>query len=163
PLTSLLGFTNLLLTRPFEEEDRRHYLEIVHRESRRLAAIVDTFLDLRSIEQGRLELHTQPLDLASLARDQATFLLGHSHDHSLPLDLPDSGALVLGDPDRLSQVVANLISNAVKYSPEGGPVELVVLEVDGKVRLEVTDHGLGIPIEDQPRVFTKFFRGQANK
>jgi signal transduction histidine kinase len=162
PLTSLLGFTNLLLTRNFEEEDRRHYLEIVHRESRRLAAIVDTFLDLRSIEQGRLELRTQPLDLATLAREQASFLLGHSRDHSLALELPEDGAIVLGDPDRLAQVVGNLISNAVKYSPEGGTVELVVLEVDGKVRLEVTDHGLGIPPEDQPRVFTKFFRGQAN-
>jgi signal transduction histidine kinase len=58
-------------------------------------------------------------------------------------------------------VVANLISNAVKYSPDGGPVELVVLDADGRVRLEVTDHGIGIPIEDQPRVFTKFFRGRA--
>jgi signal transduction histidine kinase len=163
PLTSLLGFTNLLLTRDFDADDRRHYLEIVHRESRRLAAIVDTFLDLRSIEQGRLELRTEPLDLATLAREQASFLLGQSRDHSLALELPEDGAVVLGDADRLSQVVANLISNAVKYSPGGGPVELVVLEVDGKVRLEVTDHGLGIPAEDQPRVFTKFFRGQANE
>jgi signal transduction histidine kinase len=161
PLTSLLGFTNLLLTRHFEEEDRRHYLEIIHRESRRLSAIVETFLDLRSIERGRLELDRPPVDLAGLARDQATFLLSHTPDHSLALRLPDEPALVAADEDRLSQVVANLISNAVKYSPEGGPVELVVLEVEGRVRLEVTDHGLGIPIEDQPRVFTKFFRGRA--
>ncbi len=161
PLTSLLGFTNLLLTRPFEEEDRRHYLEIVHRESRRLSAIVDTFLDLRSIEEGRLELDRQPVDLATLAREQATFLLSHAPDHSLALRLPDEPALVVADEDRLSQVVANLISNAVKYSPDGGPVELVVLDTDGRVRLEVTDHGLGIPIDDQPRVFTKFFRGRA--
>jgi signal transduction histidine kinase len=163
PLTSLLGFTNLLLTRPFEEADRKRYLEIVHRESRRLAAIVETFLDLRSIEEGRLELNRQPLDLASLAREQARFLLAHAPDHSLALKLPEDSALVVADPDRLSQVVANLISNAVKYSPEGGPVELVVLDADDKIRLEVTDHGLGIPIEDQPRIFRKFFRGQANE
>jgi signal transduction histidine kinase len=161
PLTSLLGFTNLLLTRPFEEADRRRYLEIVHRESRRLAAIVDTFLDLRSIEEGRLELRRQQVDLSTLAREQASFLLSHAPDHSLALRLPNEPALVVADADRLSQVVANLISNAVKYSPEGGPVELVVLDTDGRVRLEVTDHGIGIPIEDQPRVFTKFFRGRA--
>jgi signal transduction histidine kinase len=161
PLTSLLGFTNLLLTRRFEEADRRHYLEIVHRESRRLASIVDTFLDLRSIEEGRLDLKKEPLDLSSLARDNARFLLAHAPDHSLALELPEEAAVVDADRDRLSQVIGNLISNAVKYSPEGGPVEVVVLDDDDRVRLEVTDHGLGIPIEDQPRVFTKFFRGRA--
>jgi signal transduction histidine kinase len=163
PLTSLLGFTNLLLTRPFEQADRKRYLEIVHRESRRLAAIVETFLDLRAIEQGRMELTRQPVDLATLAREQASFLLSHSPDHALALRLPEGPAMVVADADRLSQVVANLISNAVKYSPEGGPVELVVLEHDGSVRLEVTDHGLGIPTDDQPRIFTKFFRGQAGE
>jgi signal transduction histidine kinase len=161
PLTSLLGFTNLLLTRRFDEEDRRHYLEIVHRESRRLSAIVDTFLDLRSIEEGRLELDRQPVDLATLAREQATFLLSHAPEHTLALRLPVEPALVVADEDRLSQVVANLISNAVKYSPDGGPVQLVVVETERRVRLEVTDGGLGIPLEDQPRVFTKFFRGRA--
>jgi signal transduction histidine kinase len=161
PLTSLLGFTNLLLTRRFDEDDRRRYLEIVHRESRRLAAIVDTFLDLRSIEEGQLELQRQPVDLAQLAREQARFLLAHAPDHSLGLELPERDAVVLADPDRLSQVVDNLISNAVKYSPDGGPVEVVVLVDGGKVRLEVTDQGLGIPAEDQGRVFTKFFRGRA--
>ncbi|MGH3048613.1 MAG: sensor histidine kinase, partial [Gaiellaceae bacterium] len=74
PLTSLLGFTNLLLARRFDEADSKRYLEIVHRESRRLAAIVETFLDLRSIEQGRLELSRQPFDLAVLAQEQAGFL-----------------------------------------------------------------------------------------
>ena len=161
PLTSLLGFTNLLLTRRFEETDRKHYLEIVHRESRRLASIVDTFLDLRSIEEGRLELKKEPLDLSQLARDNARFLLAHAPEHSLALELPEEPAVVEADRDRLSQVIGNLISNAVKYSPEGGPVEVVVLDGDDRVRLEVTDHGLGIPIEDQARVFTKFFRGRA--
>jgi len=161
PLTSLLGFTNLLLTRNFEESDRRRYLDIVHRESRRLASIVDTFLDLRSIEKGHLELHTEPVDLAVLARDQAGFLLAHAPDHSLALELPPEAALVDADRDRLSQVIANLISNALKYSPEGGPVEVVVLDADDRLRLEVTDHGLGIPTDDQPRIFTKFFRGRA--
>jgi signal transduction histidine kinase len=161
PLTSLLGFTNLLLARRFDESDQRRYLEIVHRESRRLAAIVETFLDLRSIEEGRLELQRQAFDLAQLAREQAGFLLAHAPDHTLGLDLPAQEALVLADRDRLSQVVANLISNAVKYSPAGGSVEVVVIAADDRVRLEVTDHGLGIATEDQPRVFTKFFRGQA--
>ena len=75
PLTSLLGFTNLLLTRRFEEEDRRHYLEIVHRESRRLSAIVDTFLDLRSIEEGRLELRPpagRPRDARARAGERSS-------------------------------------------------------------------------------------------
>jgi signal transduction histidine kinase len=161
PLTSLLGFTNLLLTRQLDEADRRHYLEIVHRESRRLASIVDTFLDLRSIEEGRLELRREAVDLSVLARDHARFLLAHAQDHSLALDVPPEEALVDGDRDRLSQVIGNLVSNAVKYSPAGGPVEVVVLDAADKVRLEVTDHGLGIPTEDQPRVFTKFFRGRA--
>jgi signal transduction histidine kinase len=161
PLTSLIGFANLLLTRQFDEENNRRYLEIMHRESLRLAAIVDTFLDLRSIEAGMLELVRRPVDLASVAQEQAGFLLAHAPDHSLALDLPEAQAVVVADRDRLSQVVANLISNAVKYSPDGGPIEVAVLDGDATIRLEVTDHGLGIPADEQARIFTKFFRGQA--
>jgi signal transduction histidine kinase len=161
PLTGLIGFTSLMLTRPFDDVDRTRYLEIIHRESLRLASIVDTFLDLRSIEDGRLELARQSFDLAALAEEQAGFLLAHAPAHDLSLELPGHEALVIADRDRLAQVVVSLISNAVKYSPAGGPIEVAVVDGLATVRLEVTDHGLGIPAADQGRIFTKFFRGQA--
>ncbi len=163
PLTSLLGFTNLLLARSFDAEEQRRYIGIVHEESRRLAALVEQFLDLRSIEEGRLQLRREPVDLGTLVRDQSEFLLAHAPLHELALRLPDEDVTVSADRDRLAQVVANLVGNAVKYSPDGGPIEVVVLPADdGRVRVEVTDHGYGIGSDDQPHVFTKFFRGAAS-
>jgi signal transduction histidine kinase len=161
PLTSLLGFTNLLLSRDFESSQRRQYLQIVHDESRRLADLVETFLDLRSIEDGRLALRRRPIELGALVREQADFLLAHEPEHELTLKLPDEEVWIDADRDRMAQVVDNLIGNAVKYSPDGGGVEVVVSEASGGVRVDVTDHGLGIPYEDQTRIFTKFFRGGA--
>jgi signal transduction histidine kinase len=69
--------------------------------------------------------------------------------------------IVMGDRDRLAQVIGNLIGNAVKYSPQGGPVEIAAGRRGDVLRVEIVDHGLGIPLEDQPEVFTKFFRGDA--
>jgi signal transduction histidine kinase len=163
PLTSLLGFTNLLLARSFGEEEQRRYIGIVHEESRRLAGLVETFLDLRSIEEGRLELRRGPVAVGSLVREQAEFLLAHAPLHELALRLPEDDVVVDADADRLAQVVANLVGNAVKYSPDGGPIEVVVLPSTSEVRIEVTDHGRGIAPDDQPHVFTKFFRGAATE
>ena len=99
--------------------------------------------------------------MAPLLREEAQLYGAQSPKHQLAVDLPKEPLPVLGNPDRLRQVIGNLLSNAIKYSPQGGIVELAA-EVDGDaVRVEVRDEGIGIPKPQQPQIFTKFFRGDA--
>jgi len=161
PLASVLGFTTLLLQRDFAPEKRRHYLEIVDTEARRLAALAEDFLDVRLLEEGRLELEFRQVDLVSLVSRQAQLFFAHERNHELVLDLPEGEVMVEGDPDRIAQVAANLLSNAIKYSPEGERVRVALRRRAGTVRLSVSDEGIGIPLEHQERIFEKFFRGGA--
>jgi signal transduction histidine kinase len=159
PLASVLGFTSILLTREFGSETRRHYLGIVDAQARRLSELIDDFLDVRRIEEGRFELADELLDMASLLREEVQLYRAQSSDHYVQLDLPEEPLPVRGDPDRLRQVIGNLLSNAIKYSPDGGTVELAAERNGDSVRVRVRDEGVGIPAGQQPRIFTKFFRG----
>jgi len=161
PLASVLGYTSLLLRRDFDEAERRRYLEIVAAEGRRLGALIDEFLEIREAERHGLELREQLLDVAELLSEQVGVFADQSDVHTLELHLPDEPLVARGDPDRLAQVVSNLLTNAIKYSPEGGTIE-VSAERDGEsVCVQVRDEGLGIPAVDQARIFTKFFRSEA--
>jgi CheY-like chemotaxis protein/anti-sigma regulatory factor (Ser/Thr protein kinase) len=105
-----------------------------------------------------MRLSLAPVDLAELLRLEVELFRGQSTEHELLLELPADLLEVVGDRERLAQVVANLLSNAIKYSPEGGRVAVAVAEVDGAARVSVADSGLGIPREQQTRIFEKFFR-----
>jgi signal transduction histidine kinase len=161
PLASVLGFTALLLKREFDPASRRHYLGIVDAQARRLAALLEDFLDVQRIEDQGLDLAAETVDLAALLHEQAQLYSAQSPKHRLELALEERPLPVRGDANRLAQVVGNLLSNAIKYSPEGGVVELAAVRHDGEVRLSVRDEGLGIPPDQQERIFTKFFRGDA--
>jgi signal transduction histidine kinase len=161
PLTSVLGFTSLLLRRDHDESSRRHYLGIVDAEGRRLAGLLDDFLDVQRIEDGRLELARERLDMAKLLREQAQLFVGHSERHRVRVDVAEAPLPVNGDRDRLAQVLGNLLSNAIKYSPDGGVVEVSGERDGAAVRVAVRDEGVGVPQDQQSRLFTKFFRGDA--
>jgi signal transduction histidine kinase len=161
PLSGVLGFTKLLLTREFDSETRRHYLGIVDAQARRLSSLIDDFLDVRKIEEGRLERATEVVDVGVLLRDEATLYSLQSGDHELELDVPETPLPVVGNPDRLRQVIGNLLSNAIKYSPQGGVVEVTAAANGDSVRVEIHDDGIGIPADQQSQIFTKFFRGDA--
>ncbi len=161
PLASVLGFTALLLKREFDPAARRHYLGIIDAQARRLAALLEDFLDVQRIEHQGLELAAESVDLASLLDEQAQLYAAQSPKHRLEVALAERPLQVHGDANRLAQVVGNLLSNAIKYSPEGGVVELAAERHDGEVRVSVRDEGLGIPSDQQERIFTKFFRGDA--
>ena len=161
PLASVLGFTSLLLTRDFDDETRHRYLGIIDAQARRLGSLIDDFLDARRLEQGKLELDRERVELAPLLREQADLFYGQSERHRLTLHVPQGPLAVRGDRDRLAQVIGNLLSNAIKYSPDGGVVELVGEDDDGIVRVAVRDQGVGIPDEQQSQIFTRFFRGDA--
>jgi signal transduction histidine kinase len=161
PLSGVLGFTRLLLTRDFDSETRRHYLGIVDAQARRLSELIEEFLDVRRIEEGRFERAEELVDMAPLLRDEAQLYSAQSRKHRLALDLPNAPLPVMGNADRLRQVIGNLLSNAIKYSPQGGIVELTAEVDEDAVRVRVRDQGIGIPAHQQPRIFTKFFRGDA--
>ncbi len=161
PLSGVLGFTKLLLTREFDTETRRHYLGIVDAQARRLSQLIDDFLDVRTIEEGRFERAREVVDLGVLLRDEATLYSLQSEKHELALDLPETPLPVLGNADRLRQVIGNLLSNAIKYSPQGGRVKVTAGVHGDAIRVEVQDEGIGIPAEQQARIFTKFFRADA--
>ena len=159
PLAGILGFTSLLLSRDYDAETRRHYLGVVDAQARRLSELIDRFLDVRRIEEGGFARVEEVVDIAPLLREEAQLYEGQSGDHHLELDVPEQPLPVRGDPDALRQVIGNLLSNAIKYSPGGGIVELEAGLEGESVRVVVRDQGMGIPALQQPRIFTKFFRG----
>lgn len=158
PLASILGFSELMTTREFDDDTRSRFLGTIHKEARRLTDLINDFLDLQRIEQGRFTLDLRPFDLRELLADQADLFAGQSEAHELVLDVPEGRLEVLGERDRVAQVVANLVSNAIKYSPAGGRVEVAAGVDDGYVRISVRDCGLGIPADQQSGIFGKFFR-----
>lgn len=161
PLASVLGFTSLLLKRDLEPGIRTRYLEIIQTQGRRLSSLLDEFLDIQRIEEGRLDFAHELVDLTALLQEQVELFAAQSDLHRLELSLTDGRLRVRGDSNRLAQVVGNLISNAIKYSPTGGVVEIVGQGSRDRVRVSVRDEGLGIPRDQQQLVFTKFFRGDA--
>jgi signal transduction histidine kinase len=161
PLASILGFTTLLREREFDEASRRRYLEIIDDASRRLNTLVNDFLDAQRIEEGRLELTVETLDLKRLLGEQVRLFEGQSDRHDIDLETASDPLPVRGDRDRIAQVLGNLLSNAIKYSPDGGRVTVEARRRNDHVRVAVGDEGLGIPRNEQARVFTKFFRGGA--
>ena len=163
PLASIRGYTSVLLNRDVAPADVTHYLEIVHEQGRRLEALVDEFLEGERVEPGRIELKDEPLDLKPLLVAEAQLLSSGTSKHQIEVAIDSESLPVRGDRDRLAQVIDNLLTNAVKYSPEGGLVEVHAdLEIDA-VRVRIRDQGLGVSEEHQARIFTKFFRGDARE
>jgi PAS domain S-box-containing protein len=150
-----LGRTDLEL----EGDDRRRLLDVIASESDRLARIVNEILLANHIDSGRLRLMTEsvkPREVADAVADSARSYAPDSVriDVSAPDDLPTLPA----DADRLRQVLTNLVENAIKYSPDGGGIELSVEALDDRMRFAVRDEGLGIPSSEHERIFTKFYR-----
>ena len=158
PLASILGFAELLVERDPPEETRERYLRTIYGEAKRLTDLINDFLDLQRMEEGRFRLSLEPVDIGEVLKEQVELFGGQSEAHTLDVDLPDEPLRVAGDRDRISQVVGNLVSNAIKYSPEGGRVEVRAEPTDGVVRVSVSDSGLGIPADEQRNIFQKFFR-----
>jgi signal transduction histidine kinase len=161
PLASILGFSDLMLKRDIEASDRRRYLEVIRSESARLATLLNDLLDLQRHERGVLELEKQELDLNDLLRVQVTLYSAQSEVHEVVFRPSPDPLVVEADRDRLAQVVGNLVSNAIKYSPDGGTVTVSSALGRGNAWVWVHDEGLGIPRDHQPQIFTKFFRGDA--
>ncbi len=158
PLGPLIGFAELLRDNSLPEEKRRHYLDIIIEQARRLSGLVDNFLTLSQIEAGRFELHLEDTDLRRLAEDVIAIESAHAPMHRLRNEIPPDLPTVRADPDRIRRVIHNLVSNAIKYSPEGGTVTIAARPVAEEVEVSVSDQGVGIRREDLSRLFERFQR-----
>jgi signal transduction histidine kinase len=163
PLSSILGYTRLLLKRNAVEDQKtlRQYVEIIHDQGERLAGLIEGFLAAQERNGGGLELEAKPVDLGGLVRREVDLIAVDSPDHELSVEADAGPLTVVGDGERLAQVVINLLTNAVKYSPAGGRIRVRVHRQGATIVTSVQDEGLGIPAEHQARVFSKFFRGEA--
>ncbi|SMG26091.1 ATP-binding protein [Paracoccus sp. J56] len=163
PLTSIRALTELMLDTPdIESAQRDEFLGIILSESERLSRLVNQVLDLAKIEAGVAEWHTTRVDMKALiaAALRATAELFREHGTEVALDLPERVPMVLADPDRLTQVLVNLLSNAAKFVPKGrGRVQIVLLRQGDELVVKVRDNGPGVAPGDQATVFEKFRQG----
>jgi signal transduction histidine kinase/ActR/RegA family two-component response regulator len=124
----------------------------------RLGTLVEDLLDVSRLESKRLTLHRERVDLNELADEVVADFRSQTRIHEIILHRAREAVPVAGDRARLEQVLVNLIGNAIKYSPQGGQIAVRVERVGGKARISVSDQGIGIPVEEQERLFQRFFR-----
>ncbi len=161
PLTSIIGYVELSLedAEPPLDEERRGYLQIVSRSSERLLRLVDDLLFVARLQAGRLILERSDLDLCTIAAQAAEEARPRAEAKRLELEfIGGSPVMIEGDKGRLFQLLDNLISNAIKFTPEGGRVEVRVHPASGIAVLEVSDTGIGLGPDEAELVFDRFFR-----
>ena len=157
PLASLLGFTELLYSRDLSEAQRKLYLGVMLREGRRLTDLINDVLHLQRLDAGHQDLNLAPADVKALIQ-RAVAAAGEDIQRPIDVQVPARLPLVMVDPDAILQVLANFLSNARKYSPDGGLI-LVSAQVEGDmVEIDVQDHGLGLPSDALPKLFGTFYR-----
>ena len=159
PLTSVKGYTSLLLNRweRLGEDQKRMMLEQVHHDADRVTRLVTELLDISRLESGRLVLRRQMVDLVGLVHGVLEKVRMMETRLAAQVDFPENFPHVYADPDKIEQVLTNLVENAAKYAdPRSMQVSGAIQ--GGQVTVSVADKGEGIPDSDLPRVFTKFFR-----
>ena len=163
PLTAIRALSELMLDTPdMEEAQRQDFLRIIVAESERLGRLVNQVLDMAKIESGHAEWHSTDVDLRTLVADavKATAELARAKGAEIVLTAPDTVPAIKADPDRLTQVMLNLISNAAKFVPaQGGRIEVrLIADADG-LEVQVEDNGPGVPPADRDTIFEKFRQG----
>jgi signal transduction histidine kinase len=163
PLASVYGAAMTLERAELDESRREAMLGIVYRESARLARLVDQVLWASRLGSARDETRIEPLDAEQLTREVVDSARSHlPSGHSLVLSSAGPLPKVSGDGEKVKQVLFNLVENAVKYSPDGGRIEVQLAATNGTLRFTVRDEGLGIPATEQRRIFDKFHRLDPN-
>ena len=162
PLTSIKGYVDLVVDGEAGEinETQRGFLSIVQSNTDRLIALINDLLDISRIESGKIQLKPTVMPLDQVIREVATSLRKQIDDKKINLELvlPQGPLKVKGDQARITQILTNLLSNAYKFTPAGGKINVSAKRTDGQVQVNVTDSGIGISAQDQQRLFTKFFR-----
>ena len=166
PMTSIKGYVEILLMGAAGSlsEQQAQFLEVVLFNAERLNVLVNDLLDISRIEAGKIDISLQPLRLQDLVNEIVEEQRLSADEAGKPItimiDIPDRIPRVLGDPERVRQIIANLISNAYHYTPAAGKIEVRLIALETDVQIDVQDNGIGILPEDQEKVFERFYRGE---
>lgn len=162
PLASIKGYSETLLDGGMDDmETQKEFLRVIDRHATRMSRLIDDLLILSRLESHQMPIVFAPVDLKELINATSSGFRMQSQDKGIKISavIRDDIPKVSGDKDRLEQVMVNLLDNAIKYTPSGGSVEVLAAATgDGHVRIDVMDTGFGIPVEDIPRIFERFYR-----
>lgn len=158
PLTGIQGFSEMMQSEDLTLEEMREYAGDINKDAHRLNRMITEMLDLDRMESGRMELHREAVDLNAIVSEAVDHVRPNAPQHQLSLRLDPMLGEISGDRDKLTQVLANLLNNAVKYSPDGGEI-VVSTRVEGTAaHIVVRDHGIGIPKEALESIFERYGR-----
>jgi GAF domain-containing protein len=160
PLNAIIGFSEVLSERLFGElnEKQAEYTEDILSSGHHLLSLINEILDLSKVEAGRMELELAAFDLPMAIDNARTFVRERATKHGIGLDVTVDERLgeFVGDERKIKQILLNLLSNSVKFTPEGGRIGINAKQADGSVEISVSDTGIGIAPEDQPKIFEEF-------
>jgi PAS domain S-box-containing protein len=161
PLTAILGFLRLIMDGAVKDpEKQREYLTIAHESAESLLNIINDVLDLAKIEAGRLEIHFAPVPVRSILDDVQTLFKHQMKSKGLKFNIQgaDSKLVIWADPDRTSQVLTNLLSNAMKFTDRGDSITVACVEENDVVVFKVEDSGIGMAEDELDKVFSSFYQ-----
>ncbi|PKO17723.1 MAG: hypothetical protein CVU39_04370 [Chloroflexi bacterium HGW-Chloroflexi-10] len=166
PLTAIKGYADIMLmgAAGMISEQQKHFLEVIRTNTVRLNILVNDLLDISRIETGRVSLNMQPVELPKLIEGIFVQMHTRSMEEKKPMhfEMEITGDLLpaRGDPERVLQILSNLITNGYNYTPENGRLLVQLRRIGPEIQVDVIDNGIGISKDDQQRVFERFFRGE---
>jgi signal transduction histidine kinase len=160
PMTSIRAFSELMAKRDAQPEKVRNWAGIINEETERLGRLIDDLLDVSRIEAGKkMKMNPRAVKLSELAAKVGELFRNVSPLHPFAVEKEPELDKAQMDPDRMLQVISNFVTNAIKYSPQGGPVVFKIKAGRaGQLRFEVSDRGMGLTEKDQAHMFEKFYR-----
>lgn len=158
PLASVLGFTELLLTKELKPEREKKYIQTIHKEAQRLTKLINDFLDLQRMEAGELSYEMEPINMESIIVQVTDSFRLENSSFQFTVKNFSRKPWIRGDEGKLIQVFTNLVGNAIKFSPNGGNITISINANNGRLIVHVGDEGLGIPENALPLLFKKFQR-----
>ena len=161
PLTAIAGYTDTLLNSgPWDNDTEHQFLEIVAQSASKLSALVDNLLDAAKVEAGVLHVEPEPIRLERIIQQVVTQRRALTPQHALHVDIQADLPLANADPVRVEQVLANLVDNAIKYSPAGGSISISARQSGADLVVSVSDRGVGLTAEQVERLFERFYRAE---